>query len=58
MEKKQMQEVLKEIGWSQAYLAELLGIHPTTVSRWEIVPSGTAAFLELHLRVKRALEVK
>jgi transcriptional regulator with XRE-family HTH domain len=31
----QLQRLRKRLGWSQERLAEALGVHPMTVSKWE-----------------------
>lgn len=31
----QLQRLRKRLGWSQHWLAEALGVHPMTVSKWE-----------------------
>lgn len=47
---------LKALGWTQAHLAERLGVDLATVSRWANghlpVPQYAVAFLDLAIRVK------
>lgn len=35
MTARQLRRLRKALGWSQARLAEALGVHPMTVSKWE-----------------------
>lgn len=35
MTARQLQRLRERLGWSQERLAEALGVHPMTVSRWE-----------------------
>jgi transcriptional regulator with XRE-family HTH domain len=35
MTARQMAKAREALGWSQARLAEALGVHPMTVSKWE-----------------------
>lgn len=47
---------LKTLGWTQAHLAERLGVDLATISRWANghlpVPKYAVAFLDLAIRVK------
>ena len=52
---RQLQRIRERLGWSQARLAEALGVHPMTVSKWErgVQPISEMAalairFLEFH----------
>jgi len=51
-----LKRTLKDLGWTQAQLAERLGVDLATVSRWANghlpVPQYAVAFLDLAMRVK------
>jgi transcriptional regulator with XRE-family HTH domain len=51
-----LKRTLKALGWTQAHLAERLGVDLATVSRWANghlpVPKYAVAFLHLAIRVK------
>jgi transcriptional regulator with XRE-family HTH domain len=51
-----LKRTLKALGWTQAHLAERLGVDLATVSRWANghlpVPKYAVAFLDLALKVK------
>lgn len=51
-----LKHALKSLGWTQAYLADRLGVDLATVSRWANghlpVPQYASAFLRLALKVK------
>ena len=55
MKKGEFQEILSELGWSQAEFARRVSVSSVTVSRWEVIPGPAAAYLRLYLRVRGAL---
>lgn len=56
MTKQELKQALKELGKTQAQLAEKLGTYPATVSRWDKVPAAVAEYLELSVKLKRLLD--
>lgn len=55
MTKAEMQGILKRLGWTQVVLAREVGVHPTSIYRWKVVPRPVAAYLELAIRIRELL---
>jgi transcriptional regulator with XRE-family HTH domain len=51
--------MLSALGWSQAELAERIGVHPNTVSKWAtgkpVITGPARAYVDLALKVKALL---
>lgn len=47
---RQLKSLRKRLGWSQARLAEALGVHPMTVSKWERGEQAVPKMAELAMR--------
>lgn len=58
MQKDQFLALLEAAGLSQAELGRKLGIHPTTLYRWEEAPVYAVAYVNLYLGLKKLLEMQ
>jgi transcriptional regulator with XRE-family HTH domain len=56
MDKAELKQALKVIGWSQARLARECGISPVTVCGWKKVPGPVAKVVKMVLAAKRYWE--
>lgn len=58
MDSADLRHVMAELGWTAGDLAERLGVHRNTVSRWRSggsVPKFVAAYLDIVVRVREAV---
>jgi plasmid maintenance system antidote protein VapI len=51
-----LEQMLLDLGWSQAKLAQLMSVGPHTVGRWireESAPRSVLMFMELRMAMKK-----